>query len=258
MRGDFLREYYNRLAKEGFLKSLLWGLTIGFSALLASAFLFWVFAWKAVWVCAIVFVLCVAIITPIVYFTKYKPNKKFVAKRIDELGLEERMLTMAELEGNDSYIAIRQREDALNALSTINASFIRLAISVPLIIATIVTGLLGASMTTVSALSASGVLRSGSEIVNPPEEEPILSEFTVEYEIGEGEGILMELDREMQAEERKQNEEKKRQEYYANKPQIESLKEEKQVVELMQMEYKETFWDMIKNMLSRFLKKKYL
>lgn len=62
----------------------------------------------------------------------------------------------------------------------------------------------------------------------------------------------------MQAEERKQNEEKKRQEYYANKPQeeIEPLKEEKQQVELIQMEYKETFWDKIKNMLGSFLKKR--
>ena len=62
----------------------------------------------------------------------------------------------------------------------------------------------------------------------------------------------------MQAEERRQNEEKKRQEYYANKPQEEKIevKEEKQQVELIQMEYKETFWDKIKNMLGAFLKKK--
>ena len=62
----------------------------------------------------------------------------------------------------------------------------------------------------------------------------------------------------VQAEERKQNEEKKRQEYYANKPQevVEPIKEEKQVVQLIQMEYKESFWDKIKNMLGAFLKKK--
>ena len=62
----------------------------------------------------------------------------------------------------------------------------------------------------------------------------------------------------MQAEERRQNEEKKRQEYYTNKPQeeIEPQKEEKQITQLIQMEYKETFWDKIKNMFGAFLKKR--
>ena len=62
----------------------------------------------------------------------------------------------------------------------------------------------------------------------------------------------------MQAEERRKSEEKKRQEYYENKPQeeIEPLKEERQVVELIQMEYKETFWTKIKNMISAFFTKK--
>ena len=37
---------------------------------------------------------------------------------------------------------------------------------------------------------------------------------------------------------------------------VQFLKEEKQIVELIQMEYKKTFWDKIKNMLSTFFKKK--
>ena len=62
----------------------------------------------------------------------------------------------------------------------------------------------------------------------------------------------------MQADERRQNEEKKRQEYYANKSQeeIETLKEEKQVAQLIQIEYKETFWDKIKNMLNMLVRRK--
>ena len=36
-----LEKYYSRLAQESFLKSLLWGLVVGFSALLLSAIVCW-------------------------------------------------------------------------------------------------------------------------------------------------------------------------------------------------------------------------
>ena len=190
MAGEFLKEYYEKLTKEGFIKSLLYGFLFGFTALLLTAALFWFMDWKAVWVCAIVFVLITAGVTALFFRFKFKPDKKYVAKRIDELGLEERMLTMAELEGDDSFIAKRQREDALQALSTVNASFIKLAISLPLIIAVSISGVLGLGMTTVSALSAADVIQSGSQVIDP-DPEPEIKEFEICYEILDGEGMII-------------------------------------------------------------------
>ena len=146
--------------------------------------------WKAVWICAIIFAVITAGVAVLLFKFKFKPNKKQVAKRVDELGLEERMLTMAELEGDDSFIAKRQREDALQALSTVNASFIKFAISLPLIIAVSISGVLGLGMTTVSALSAAGVIQGGDEIINP-DPEPELKQFEIFYEILDGEGMII-------------------------------------------------------------------
>ena len=190
MAGEFLKEYYAKLTKEGWIKSLLYGLLYGFTTLLLSAALFWLMGWKSVWICAIVFVLITAGVTALFFRFKFKPDKKYVAKRIDELGLEERMLTMAELEGEESFIAKRQREDALQALSTINASFIKLAISLPLITAVSISAVLGLGMTTVSALSAADVIQGGDEIINP-DQEPEIKEYEVRYEIREGEGLII-------------------------------------------------------------------
>lgn len=61
---------------------------------------------------------------------------------------------MTELENDPSFIALKQREDALSSLGKVNTSLLKFAISVPLIASVAVVGLFGAGMTTVSALSA--------------------------------------------------------------------------------------------------------
>ena len=59
-----LEKYYSRLAQESFLKSLLWGLVVGFSALLLSAIVCWYVGFKGIWVCIVLFVAATAISTP--------------------------------------------------------------------------------------------------------------------------------------------------------------------------------------------------
>lgn len=190
MANKRFKQYYKRLAKEGIMKSLLCGLIVGFSALFLSATVFWIVGVKQVWIVAIVFAVAVGIATPLFYYKRFKPTTKKIAERVDALGLEERILTMTELEGDTSYIAMRQREDALNALKTVHAGLVPLAISTSLIIATIVSGGGGALMTTISVLAANNVIKSGLEIVNPSVDETA-KDFEVLYEIEEGEGEIV-------------------------------------------------------------------
>ena len=190
MSSKLFKKYHSRLAKEGIIKSLLCGLLIGFSALVLVAGLFWLMAWKAVWVCAPVFVVITAASAWAFYHFKFHPTTKDIARRVDELGLEERMITMTQLEGDESYIAMRQREDALAALNTVSAGLIKLAVSVPLIISVAVAGIAGIGMTAVSALSAAEVIPDGQAILNPPAEEPEIKYFEVLYEVQEGEGMI--------------------------------------------------------------------
>lgn len=188
MSKHMFKDYKSRLTKEAVIKALICGMIVGFSALFVSATVFWAIGFKHVWLCAIVWVVATAIAAPIFYAVKFRPTLKDIALRIDELGLEERILTMTELEGDDSYIAIKQRSDALSALETVNAKLIAIAVSVPLIVAVSVSAVFGLGMTTVSALSATGVIKSGQELIEDATKEPE-KQYEVTYEVM-GEGMI--------------------------------------------------------------------
>ena len=150
---DLLKNYKSRLAKEGWLKAALCGMSVGFSADILCATAFWVFGIKLFWICILVFAAVTAIATPLFYFCRFKNSRRQVASRVDMLGLEERILTMTQFENDDSYIARRQREDAMNALKSVNSSFIKIAVSASMVVACCVTLVLGVGATTASAVA---------------------------------------------------------------------------------------------------------
>lgn len=150
---DLLKNYKSRLAKEGWLKAALCGMSVGFVADILCATAFWVFGIKLFWICILVFAAVTAIATPLFYFCRFKNSRRQVASRVDMLGLEERILTMTQFENDDSYIARRQREDAINALKSVNSSFIKIAVSASMVVACCVTLVLGVGATTASAVA---------------------------------------------------------------------------------------------------------
>lgn len=155
---DLLKNYKSRLAKEGWLKAVLCGASVGFGTDILCAFAFWVFGIKLFWVCILVFAGVTAIATTLFYFCKFKNSRRQVASRIDMLGLEERILTMTQFENDDSYIARRQREDAMNALKSVNASFVKIAVSASMVATFCTTLVLGIGATTASALSSKSLV----------------------------------------------------------------------------------------------------
>ena len=124
---ELFDKYYSRLAREGMLKALFCGLIVGFAVNFAVAFTAWYYGWNGLWWALGAWVVVTAATTPLFYIKKFKPSAKEVAERLDRLGLEERMITMTELEQDDSYIAFRQREDAKLQLEAVERKRIKLA-----------------------------------------------------------------------------------------------------------------------------------
>ena len=176
-----IKRFVQRLKRGAIKKSLVASLIVALFALAVFAGVGWYFAFKAVWAYAVAFVVVVLAAFPLFYFCKYKKTEREVASAVDELGLEERMITMESLKSDDSYIACRQREDAMSALAKVNEKRISLVLSTALLICLAVALPLGAGFTTVSALAAEGVLPFGSEVAAGAPQK-----YTLKYSATEG------------------------------------------------------------------------
>ena len=87
-----LHEYYKRLSKEAWIKSLLYGLSVGFSAMSICSVALLRTKENYFWVSILVGVVLAVATTVGFYFLRFKPSEKKVVRRVDDLGLEERLL----------------------------------------------------------------------------------------------------------------------------------------------------------------------
>lgn len=105
-------QHRKRLEREGWLKAALVSLVIGFAAMLIVAALTWAFEKNGLWYSLLALVVVAGGLTPLFYYRRFRPTDMQIARRVDQLGLEERMITMTELSGADDFMARRQRADA--------------------------------------------------------------------------------------------------------------------------------------------------
>lgn len=187
-RNRHFEKYYSRLVWEGIVKSLVCGLIVGFAANFVAALIAWfVPAFKAgFWLAIGLLVFVTAGATAIFYFAFFRPTVERSAKRLDRLGLEERLVTMLEYENDGSYIAQKQREDAKVKLHAIDIKSIAIKVSVSSIVAASIVGFFGLAMTTVAGLSSAGILPSGPELIDPIIPDEPEEYFAVSYIVGEG------------------------------------------------------------------------
>lgn len=73
---------------------------------------------------------------------------------------------MNELQNDESYIAMRQREDAKQALAKIDPKNVKIVLSKTLLVLLIVSFVCVGSMTTVTALANNGVIPGGNDIID--------------------------------------------------------------------------------------------
>lgn len=196
-------KYHSRLVWEGFFKALICGLIVGFFVNFVVAFIMWFVEFPGLWLSIGIGIAAVAASTPIFYFAMFRPTTKQIATRIDRLGLEERILTMHELENDDSYIAMRQREDAKAQLKKAESEekkikfniFTKKFFTSTKIVAATLAVVLGVSMTTVTGLHDAGIIGSGKDITgeiidNIIKGEPVIYDITYggEVELPDEEG----------------------------------------------------------------------
>lgn len=137
---NILNNFKQKLKKENIIKSLLCSLLV--SALIFIFFqLFVWFFHLNILISIIPSIISFGISFPLFYFKKFKYSEIQLAKRIDDLGLEERVITMTELEGNDSFIAKKQREDTIKALKEVNTDNFKIRYKKPSIFSGLLTAL---------------------------------------------------------------------------------------------------------------------
>ncbi len=160
-------KYRNRLVKEGIIKSVMFGLIAGFVTDFIVTLVSWLCNYKyGLWLGLGLGLGIAAVVGAVLYFVKFRPSDKEVAKRVDALGLEERMITMLELENDNSYIALRQREDAKIHAKTTNQKSLKIRISALLIAFVPIAFVPAVSMSTVSQLYALGVIPGGGDFID--------------------------------------------------------------------------------------------
>ena len=186
---NLFKKYYKRIALEGIFKSLFLAVIIGFSATFVVATVSWFFGFDFGLILSIV----VAAVTTVAsglfaYFFKYRPTTKAIARRVDRLGLEERLITMLELENDNSYIAMRQREDAKRCMAEVDSTRIKLAVSKGMLTLAIVAVLMGGTMTTAVGLAQEGIIPDGAELITGTESREDF--VSISYVIEEGGEIV--------------------------------------------------------------------
>lgn len=160
-----MRKAKGTLVKEAMINSALCALITALSLMFVTATFFWFETSNFYWVSFIVFGAAIIVSAPLFYFLKYRPNGKIFAKRLDELGMEERMITKEQYKDKEGFIYEAQRKNADKIFSKFDTSKLKIVASVPLIILCTTAFILGGGMTTVSGLTAAGYVKSGSEII---------------------------------------------------------------------------------------------
>ena len=184
---NLLSEYRKRLSKEAWLKSIVWGAVFAFGANAVAALVTWCLGVKSLklvlCVSLGVFVAVWAASSALLYFLKFRPTFKDVARRVDGLGLEERVITMTEYEKKEDFFAKKQRQDAAAKLKSVKSGSLKIVVSAASIIVACVMLLTAGAATTASALSAKGIIKDLPGIVYPE------VFYTIIYEV-EGEGEI--------------------------------------------------------------------
>ena len=184
---QLFKKYHRRLVIEGIISSALLGLVVGFFTTGILAALTWCFGIGSLGLAIGIGVGVLAVVGICAYILQYRPTEKDVARRIDRLGLEERAITMLELDGDDSFFARIQREDTFQSVKTIEGKKVKLFFSRLAITLAAIAFVFATASTTVLGLANADVIPSGEELLGGGE---FADWIAVEYEADEGGEIL--------------------------------------------------------------------
>ena len=186
MTNQHFTEYKSKLTFEAILKSALCGIAIGFGLCLVLSSIFWIVGIPIIWI-LITATLGAAVASGVLFYLfRFRPTDIANARRLDRLGLKERMITMVELSGEDSCMVNKQREDARAILSSFDKSRLRITVASKIILLAAVFFVLGTSMLTVNVLAKLGIISYGDEVIEEIIGDELAEYVTVAYEAGDG------------------------------------------------------------------------
>lgn len=181
------QELYKKYLKAAIIKSLVYATLISCSVLFVASFAIWIINAKQYWIALTLFgILEIGIF--FLFFNIFKPDDKKIAKELDALGLQQRVITMNEFKEDSSLMARIQRQNAIDHIKKVDTKLIKVALPTLVIIFTCIAVLFGAASTTVVALSGEGVIAGGKEIIEDiiP---AVKKQFEVEYDC-DGDGFI--------------------------------------------------------------------
>ncbi len=186
LKKDF-KHLYDAYVKHAIKKSLFYSLIISFTALFITSLVFWIMNVKEFWIAFIGFAVLEGILFTI-FFLIFKPNDEKFARELDSLGLKQRVITMYEYQNDDSLMASIQRQNAIEHVGRVDKKLLRFIAPVLLLVFMISSIVLGVSASTVSVLSATGVIKSGKDTINDliPTNTP---SYTINYTAKKG-GVI--------------------------------------------------------------------
>ncbi|MCL2796676.1 MAG: hypothetical protein FWD58_01285 [Firmicutes bacterium] len=164
---ELIKKYHKKLTKEAIVKSAVAGFIFGFIAgglLSASALIFSFNGLWTVWVAGLLGLVAGLAAGRVFYLYKFRPSFSDAAARVDKLGLEERTLTMLELEDSETVIARVQREDGKENLKTVNPKMMKMRFSARMIATVAVAAIFGLSVVSTAAAIAVGTHGSGQNV----------------------------------------------------------------------------------------------
>lgn len=175
-----LLSYNSKLKWEAVIKSLFLALTVGFLLSAIVSIISFATLKNILWVAIVIWAVSSAGFAVLFYFKHYRPNIRMTAERVDEVGLEERIITMVQFKDQDNPMLKRQREDAQTALGSVSVKQVKMRFPKYLVIALAVLAALSIFMMSYSTVLAVNAANF--------EEEPI-----VEEELSEEDRIIREL-----------------------------------------------------------------
>lgn len=196
---NILEKFKKHLIKESIVKSVMYGLAAGCGVYTVVALVTWLCGyapgqWLALGLGLGVFAIC----SVAFYFTVFFPNPKRFARKLDSLGLDERVITSMELEGTGSELAALQLADTSRAIvkahSVLGKAMFGMAVPIAAVIAASSMGVASVGVGVVFGLSLEGVIPFGREVIKPVREKFVAVSFIAEeggYIVGDDEQLIL-------------------------------------------------------------------
>lgn len=179
---QLFNKHISRLKREGVLRAGILGLAVGFAVVfVVTALLEILSIYEKPWIPLVAGACAFVLTVPVCYFAFFRPNYLDVARRLDKTGLEERVITMTELAGDQSLMAVMQRRDATATLQKVDKKAIKIAFPTKIVIACAICLVLASAGTAYYAMVSNGSVGPITPI--PPEET-----FQVVYDVHEDGG----------------------------------------------------------------------